>query len=154
MFFFLSLSSVFSQKDNISFMGSVSIISSQINFIDTVIVGYRSSNTKVYPPRQIPIRKLLYKCNLKIKLNGDDFLVEEPILVKCTLPNGNLHEELFNAECNILTPEEFYEFTFNIFSQDRLNGWSSIELLRYNQKGYEEKSNTIMRYDKATLFIN
>jgi hypothetical protein len=135
-------------------MGSVSIISPQINFIDTVIVGYRQSNTKVYPPRQIPIRKLLYKCKLKIKLNGDDFLVKEPIIVKCILPNGNFHEELFNAECNILTSNEFYEFTSDIISQDRLNGWSTIELLRYNQNGYEEKFNAIIRYDKVTLFIN
>ena len=153
-FFFLFNSIALSQSSNELLMRSVSIISSSVNFTNTVIDSVLST-TRVYPPRKIPVRKYLYKCNLIIKLNGDDSLIfSEPIKVKCILPNGHVQEELFNAECSPLNIDKFYDYSFNIISQKRINGWASIELLKYFMNEIKDKTDTIMKYDKATLFIN
>lgn len=151
---FIAISSVFSQNENTSLVHSVSITSSQIYFVDTVIVGYKFGNTRVYPPQKIPIRKLLYSCKLTIKLNGESFIIEEPFVVKCFLPNNSFQKVVLNNERYIMTSDQFYDFNFEFYSENKLIGWTTLELDRDKSSeddGIQKEKN--IRYDKTTFFI-
>ena len=150
LFIFLQLS-IFSQIENNSPTGSLSIISSQIEYVDTVIVGSKRGITKVYPPKYYPIKKLLYHCKLTIKLNGEDLTLSQPFIVKCFLPDNSLTEIVLNNDGYILTTDEFYDFNFDIYSDNRLFGWTTLELHQFQEK--DDNSSNKIRYDKTTLFI-
>lgn len=132
--------------------GKVFILSYQINFIDTVITGFRQGTTRIYPPGSYPVTKLLYGFSLAIKLNGKGFSIDDPIYVKCVLPDGNVQINYLNAEHIKLYSDKIYECNFDFLSGDKLGGRTSIELIKYG-KSYETE-NPLNLYDKVMLFIN
>jgi hypothetical protein len=146
---------VVSQNDNTSVVRSVSIITAQINFIDTVIVGYEPGHTMIYPTKFYPIHKLHYGCNLTIKLSGENFIIDEPFVVKCFLPNNAFQTVTLNNERFIMTSDQFYYFNFDIYSDNKLIGWTTLELDKdeSNEENGQQIENNI-RYDKETLYIN
>lgn len=132
--------------------GTVFILSHQINFVDTVITGYRHGNTRIYPPTSYPVIKLLYRCSLTLKLNGERFSLADPICVKCVLPDGNVQINYLNKEHITLYSDKIYEYNFDFLTGNKLRGRASIELLKY-KKSYETEDSGDL-YDKVTLFIN
>ena len=152
---FFSLHNVkYSQDYNNSSKGSVSIVSSEFYFVEKVIVGYKYSNSISFVRTRYPIWESLYKCKLIIKLNGNNYSLQEPIKVKLTLPDGRVHEEIFNTESYFLNTEEFYHFTFDLLLQKRIRGWARIELFKHGYNIYRKKYAFNNMYDKATLFID
>ena len=153
--FISSVSIIKSQNNNDTLVQTARIISSNANLTDVIIDSISvQSLTRIYPHgfTKIPVKKYLYTCNLIIKLNSDDYLFQEPIKVMCILPNGRVQEQLFNSACNPINIDEFYDYSFDILSANRINGWARIKLLKYITDGnYDDR--TIAEYDEATLFI-
>jgi len=155
VFLLITNSIVISQNDNTLIVGTVSILTAQINFVDTVIVGYDSGHTRNLHPESSPIQKLHYICNLTVKLNGDNFVIEEPLVVKCFLPNNDFQKATLNDECKPLSPDQFYYFNFDLYFDKKLTGWVTLEIDK--DDNYEKDNNLIeqnIRYDKETLYIN
>lgn len=154
MLLFMANSSIYSQNDSAVSSGYVSIISSRIYFSDTVTVGYEVGKTKIYPPRKILIRKFHYSGKLTIKLNGEDFVIKEPIILRCVLPNNISQKIILNKERASMTTEQFYDFTFDIYSDDKLRGWATLELDKTDFNGeLDNQKEKNIRYDKTTVFI-
>jgi len=156
VFLFTTNSIVISQNDDTLIVRTVSILTAQINFVDTVITGYSSNNnTRNLNHSSSPIQKLHYICNLTVKLNGDDFVIEEPLVVKCLFPNNNFQKVTLNEEAKLLSPDQFYYFNFDLYFDKKLTGWVTLQI---DKDDIYEKDNMLIeqniRYDKETLYIN
>lgn len=145
---------MFSQSENNQTIVSVNFITCKIEFVDSVVTGYSPIISKVYPAKLQEILSPHYLCKFTIKWNGgENAYTDDPFIVICYLPDKTFRKITLNEERYTMMTDKFYDFSFDIYSDKKITGWTTLELGKYN---YNEDDNYVyennIRYDKTTFY--
>ena len=151
LFFLLYNYNILPQRDK-TFICPVKIIKAQINLVETV-TAYKTGNTRVYPPSKIPFKQNHYKCNFSIRLQENNSIIKGSFKFKCYLANGKVITIYLNPQYIVLYPNQIFDFTYDIKTEDNYFGRTEIELIKYNPNASSGKNNTEIICDKANIFI-
>jgi len=146
---------LFSQPINEERKFSVNFVSSDAQFIDTLIIKSNSFKNIYDPPSQIkPGIYFIYEIKLKLKFTLIDE-VNHPLVLKCKFKDGTNQTTLIKDYLEEIDESDFLDFYFEIRRDEREFNWIEIELGEIEEEVNPDLvKNFKIYYDRTLLYLN
>jgi hypothetical protein len=143
---------IFSQDNTENLIGAIKIVYAKISY-ERNVIAYKIGNGRVYPAQKIPVEKRSYRGTFRVQLTGNDFVIKEPLSIRCHLSNGDVLVRVLKSNLGYFYPNEVYEVTFDFNTDEVLYGETKIELLKTYFMSPRENSSEITILDTTNIYV-